>query len=175
MSSVAKTAASKINWSTIIPQLGLAGKTATSLAAFKKRNDEAKSVLYELKHSPTTVDFEFYKGKLHNSQIVSKIESDVDKFSASKPDLSKQLNLISTFEAKAVENAKETESLVLKELTNLERTLENIETARPFEELTVEDVVQARPDVEDKVQSMLDKGKFEVPGYKERFGSMVIM
>ncbi|VEU23898.1 DEKNAAC105098 [Brettanomyces naardenensis] len=175
MSSVAKAATSKINWATIIPQLGLAGKTASSLAAFKKRNDEAKSALYELKQLPTEVDFDFYKSKLHNANIVSKIESDVGKFTSTKADLSKQLNLISAFEAKAVENAKDTESLVLKELTELEKTLENIETARPFDELTVDDVVKARPDVEEKVQTMLDKGRFEVPGYKEKFGSMVIM
>lgn len=173
--SAAREAISKINWATLIPQLGLTGKTATSLAAFKKRNDEAKANLYDLKHQSVKVDYDSYRSKLHNAQIVDRIQSDVSSFKASKPDLDKQLNLISAFEAKAVENAKETESLVLKELTELEKTLQNIETARPFDELTVDDVVKARPDVEDKVQYMLDHGKVEVPGYKEKFGSMVIM
>ncbi|KAH3674663.1 hypothetical protein WICMUC_003127, partial [Wickerhamomyces mucosus] len=49
------------------------------------------------------------------------------------------------------------------------------ETARPFDQLTVDDVVKARPDVEEKVQDMVSKGRFEVPGYKEKFGDLVIM
>ncbi len=175
MSAVAKEAISKISWSTIIPQLGLGGKTAVSLTTFKKRNDEAKTTLYNLKQEPTDVDFAAYKTKLHSAKIVDKIQADIKSFKATKTDLKKQLNLISAFQAKAVENAKETESLVLKELTELEKTLQNIESARPFDELTVDDVVKARPDVEDKVQYMLDHGKVEVPGYKEKFGSLVIM
>ncbi|GME76793.1 unnamed protein product [Ambrosiozyma monospora] len=175
MSSVAKSAASKIEWSKIIPQLGLTGQTAATLTAFKKRHDEAKRVLFELKQQPTEVDFSSYKSSLKNGSIVSKIQSDVSSFSASQADLQKQLNLIEAFETKAIENAKETESLVLKELADLESTLDNIESARPFDQLTVDDVVKARPDVEEKVEQMVAKGRFEVPGYKEKFGDLVIM
>lgn len=172
--SVAKSAATKIDWSKIIPQLGLTGQTASSLTAFKKRNDEAKSTLYELKHQPTEVNFGAYS-KLKNTEIVSKIKADVSSFKASSVDLSKQLNVIKAFEVKAIENAKKTESLVLAELADLEKTLDNIESARPFDQLTVDDVVKARPDVEDKVADMVSKGRFEVPGYKEKFGDLVIM
>ncbi|CAI8500875.1 hypothetical protein CAS74_005083 [Pichia kudriavzevii] len=172
--SVASSAASKLNWSKIIPQLGLTGQTASSLTAFKKRNDEAKKVLYTLKEQPTEVDFGAYS-QLKNSKIVSTIKSDVASFKPSTIDLSKQLNIIEAFEVKAIENAKKTESLVLAELSELEKTLDNIESARPFDQLTVEDVVKARPDVEDKVQDMVSKGRFEVPGYKEKFGDLVIM
>lgn len=172
--SVAKNAATKLDWATIIPQLGLAGKTATQLTAFKKRNDEAKKVLFELKQQPADVNFGAYS-KLKNSSIVSKIQSDVSSFRPSTIDLSKQLKVIESFEVKAIENAKETESLVLAELTELEKTLDNIESARPFDQLTVDDVVKARPDVEDKVTDMVSKGRFEVPGYKEKFGDLVIM
>lgn len=172
--SVAKSAATKIDWSKIIPQLGLTGHTATSLTAFKKRNDEAKSALYELKQQPTDVNFGAYS-KLKNAEIVSKIKADVASFNASTIDLQKQLNIIQGFEVKAIENAKKTEELVLAELADLEKTLDNIESARPFDQLTVDDVVKARPDVEDKVQDMVSKGRFEVPGYKEKFGDLVIM
>lgn len=172
--SVAKSAATKIDWSKIIPQLGLTGQTASSLTAFKKRNDEAKSALYVLKNQPTEVQFDNYS-KLKNTEIVSKIKSDVSSFAPSTVDLSKQLNVIKAFEVKAIENAKKTESLVLAELADLEKTLDNIESARPFEQLTVDDVVKARPDVEDKVSDMVSKGRFEVPGYKEKFGDLVIM
>lgn len=172
--SVAKSAASKLDWAKIIPQLGLTGQTASSLTAFKKRNDEAKTTLYDLKQQPTEVNFGTYS-KLKNQEIVSKIKSDISTFKASTIDLSKQLNVIEAFEVKAIENAKKTESLVLAELADLEKTLDNIESARPFDQLTVDDVVKARPDVEDKVQDMVSKGRFEVPGYKEKFGDLVIM
>lgn len=173
--SVAASAASKINWVKIVPQLGLAGQTASSLTAFKKRNDEAKKNLYELKQHATEVPFSAYASKLKNDSIVSTIQKDLSSFKASEVDLKKQLNVIEAFEAKAIENAKATESLVLAELAELEKTLDNIESARAFDQLTVEDVVKARPDVEDKVQDMVSKGRFEVPGYKEKFGDLVIM
>lgn len=173
--SVASSAAAKINWVKIVPQLGLAGQTASSLTAFKKRNDEAKKVLYDLKQQSVEVPFSAYSSKLKNSSIVSTIQKDISTFKASEIDLSKQLNIINAFEAQAIENAKATESLVLAELNELEKTLDNIESARAFDELTVEDVVKARPDIEEKVQDMVSKGRFEVPGYKEKFGDLVIM
>lgn len=172
--SVAKSVSSKIDWTHIIPQLGLTGQTANQLTAFKKRNDEAKKVLFELKQQPTEVNYSAY-AKLKNAEIVSKIKSDVASFKPTTVDLSKQLNVIDSFEVKAIENAKETESLVLAELSELEKTLDNIESARPFDQLTVDDVVKARPDVEDKVSDMVSKGRFEVPGYKEKFGDLIIM
>ena len=52
-------------------------------------------------------------------------------------DISKELEQISKFEKIAVENALETKVGVERELDSLKATLENIETARPFEELTV--------------------------------------
>lgn len=173
--SVAASAASKINWVKIVPQLGLTGQTASSLTAFKKRNDEAKKVLYELKSQSVDVPFSDFAAKLKNAEIFKTIQKDFGTFKASEVDLKKQLNIIEAFEAKAIENAKATESLVLAELNELEKTLDNIETARAFDQLTVEDVVKARPDVEDKVQDMVSKGRFEVPGYKEKFGDLVIM
>lgn len=173
--SVATSAATKINWVKIVPQLGLAGQTASSLTAFKKRNDEAKKVLYDLKQHSVEVPFSTYSSKLKNASIVSAIQKDIATFKSSEVDLKKQLNIIEAFEAKAIENAKATESLVLAELSELEKTLDNIESARAFDQLTVEDVVKARPDIEEKVQDMVSKGRFEVPGYKEKFGDLVIM
>lgn len=172
---MSSSVASKINWAKLIPQLNLTGKTSASLLAFKKRNDEAKATLYELKKKPSAVDWDTYAAKLNNKTIVSKIKGDVASFVPTKVDVTKQLNLISAYETKALSNAKATESLVLKELTDLEKTLDNIESARPFDQLTVDDVVKARPDVEDKVQGMLNNARFEVPGYKEKFGDLTIM
>ncbi|KAH3685519.1 hypothetical protein WICPIJ_003508, partial [Wickerhamomyces pijperi] len=68
--SVAKSAATKLDWTKIVSQLGLSGQTAAALTSFKKRNDEAKRVLFELKQQPTTVDFSSYKSTLKNAAIV---------------------------------------------------------------------------------------------------------
>ena len=51
--------------------------------------------------------------------------------------MSKELNQIAQFEEVAVKNALETKAGVDKELSALKMTLENIESARPFEQLTV--------------------------------------
>lgn len=155
--------------------MGLTGQTAVALSAFKKRNDEARRVLFELQQSSQEVDFDHYKSVLKNQNIVSTIEKDVASFKPGKVNLSKQLNLIESFEAKAIENAQATESVVLKELQELEKTLSNIESARPFDQLTVQDVIKARPDVNDKVLEMIKHNRWEVPGYKEKFGDLTIM
>ncbi|ODV97690.1 hypothetical protein PACTADRAFT_47559 [Pachysolen tannophilus NRRL Y-2460] len=175
MSSVGKAAANKLDWSKIISKLGLTGQTASALTSFKKRNDEARRILYELKEESTEVAFDHYKSVLKNQDIVNKIEKDFKSFTPIKANLTKQLNLIESFESKAIENATATESVVLKELEELEKTLSNIESARPFEQLTVQDVVKARPDINDKVTDMVTKGRWEVPGYKEKFGDLTIM
>jgi len=60
-------------------------------------------------------------------------------------------------------------------LKDLDKTLKNIEEARPFEELTLTDVVKARPDIEKNTETMVSKGRWTVPGYKERFGDLTIM
>ncbi len=82
---------------------------------------------------------------------------------------------IEAFEAKAVENATATEDVVAKELADLQKTLANIDAARPFDQLTVDDVVKVRPDIDDKVELMVSKGKWAVPGYKEKFGDLNVM
>ena len=51
--------------------------------------------------------------------------------------MSKELAQIAKFEEVAVKNALETKAGVDRELSALKMTLENIESARPFEELTV--------------------------------------
>lgn len=52
-------------------------------------------------------------------------------------DVPKQLRAIEAFEAQAVLNAMATKGKVDAELADLEKTLKNIEEARPFEDLTV--------------------------------------
>ena len=52
-------------------------------------------------------------------------------------DVSRQLKAIEAFEAQAVKNARETKGVVDRELSDLQVTLENIQGARPFEDITV--------------------------------------
>lgn len=52
-------------------------------------------------------------------------------------DVGRQLKAIEAFEGQAVKSAEETKGRVDEEVKALEKTLGNIETARPFDELTV--------------------------------------
>ncbi|EGV62664.1 hypothetical protein CANTEDRAFT_115243 [Yamadazyma tenuis ATCC 10573] len=175
MSSVAKAVSTKVEWATIISKLGLTGSTASSLNAFKKRHDEAKKEYLTLSQQPTTVDFEHYKTVLNNKKVVEDIAKKVGEFKPATYDVSKTLKTIEVFEAKAIENAKLTEKSVLDEINQLNTTLKDIENSRPFDQLTVDDVAKARPDLDDKVNYMIKNGKWNVPGYKEKFGDLTVM
>lgn len=173
--SVAKSAATKLNWAQVISTLGLTGKTSASLTAFKKRNDEAKKVNLDLNNESTEVDFAHYRKVLKNQSVIDEVEKAVSSFKPVTYDVSKTLKTIDIFEQKAVENAKLTEKSVLEEIEQLQATLKDIEGSRPFEQLTVDDVAKARPDLDDKVNYMVKNGKWEVPTYKEKFGDLTVM
>ncbi|KAK9475026.1 uncharacterized protein V1510DRAFT_400693 [Dipodascopsis tothii] len=172
--SIARTAA-KVEWGSIISTLSLKGSTATSLQAFRKRNEDARRKVTELSAQSTEVDFAYYRSVLKNTAVVSEIENAYKSFKPVTYDVKEQLAAISTFEAKALSNAKLTEEKVLAELVDLEKTLDNIQSARSFDELTLDDVSAARPDIEAKVSEMVVKGRWNVPGYAEKFGSLAVM
>lgn len=172
--SVAKSA-TKLNWAHVIKSLGLTGSTASSLTAFKKRFDDAKKDQQALSTQSTEVDFAHYRSVLKNTKVVDDVDKAVSGFKPVSYDVSKTLKTIDIFEQKAVENAKLTEKSVLSEIEQLQATLKDIEGARPFDQLTVEDVAKARPDLDEKVDYMVKNGKWEVPGYKEKFGDLTVM
>jgi F-type H+-transporting ATPase subunit d len=115
----------------------LRGQTATSLQTFKKRNDDARRKVQVLSETPQTINFEHYRDVLKNQAIIDEIEQHFKTFKPATYDANRQLKAIEAFEAHAVKGAEETKGKVEMELKNLEKTLENIETARPFEDLTV--------------------------------------
>lgn len=117
--------------------LGLRGQTAASLQAFKKRNDDARRKVQVLSEQPQAIDFAHYRKTLKNQAIVDELENHFKTFKPASYDVSRQLKAIDAFEAQAVQNAEQTKGKVEAELVNLQKTLENIETARPFEDLTV--------------------------------------
>ena len=132
-----RSTALKLDWSHITSSLSLRGSTASALAAFKKRNDDARRRVNALSAQAQTVDFAHYRSVLSNSAIVDEIEAQFKKYEVKKVDLGRQLKAIEAFEAQAVKSAEETKGLVDKEVGGLEKTLKDIEGARGFDELTV--------------------------------------
>lgn len=74
---------------------------------------------------------------LKNQAVVDEIEKRFTAFKPTTYDLNRQLKAIDAFEVEAVRNAEATKEKVDLELKDLEKTLMNIEQARPFEDLTV--------------------------------------
>jgi len=90
-----------------------------------------------LSELPTEVDFAQYRGVLKNQAIVDEIEKRFVAFKPASYDLKRQLKAIEAFEIEAIRNAEATKEKVDLELKDLDKTLKNIEEARPFDELTV--------------------------------------
>lgn len=132
-----RSAALKLDWTKLGTQLGLKGNTAAALQNFKKRNDDARRKVTVLSEQAQTVDFSHYRGVLKNQSIVDDIEKQFTSFKPQTYDVGRQIKAIEAFEAQAVKSAEETKSVVDKELGDLEKTLKNIEDARPFADLTV--------------------------------------
>ncbi|KAF8449951.1 hypothetical protein BGX38DRAFT_1185545 [Terfezia claveryi] len=173
--SVARSAALKINWASLQSQLGLKGSTVASLQAFKKRNEDVRRKHMLLSEAPQSVNFAHYRSILNNTAIVDQLEAEYKKFKPVTYNVSQELEQIAKFEEVAVKNAVETKVGVDKELSALRMTLENIESARPFDELTVDDVAKARPDIDARTAEMVSKGRWMPAGYKERFGDLSLL
>ncbi|KAL2042613.1 hypothetical protein N7G274_004372 [Stereocaulon virgatum] len=170
-----RSAALKLDWTKISTSLGLKGQTATALQAFKKRNDDARRKVNLLSQQAQTVDFEHYRNTISNTQVVDEIEGHFKAFKPVTYDLGRQIKAIEAFETQAVKSAEETKGKVDEEMRDLEKTLKNIETARPLEDLTVDEVAAARPDIDERTAQLVSKGRWMVPGYKEKFGDLSVL
>ena len=171
----AKQVAAKLDYGQIIHTLGLTGTTANSLLAFNRRNEAAKTKVAQLEQQPTSIDFSHYRSVLKNQKVVEELEKAIKSFKPINYDVSKHLKTIEAFETVAVKNAEATQSKVSEELVALGKTLDNIQSARAFEELVVEDILKAAPEVDEKVKEFISKSRWDVPGYSEKFGSTVLM
>ncbi|WFD03700.1 hypothetical protein MOBT1_002394 [Malassezia obtusa] len=149
---------------------GLGKQTAADLVAFRKRSDEARRVVSQLKQLPTTVDFAHYKNVLKNKDVIAEAEKIVNNFKPTSYDVGAQLKALDSFEATAVKQAEESATKIESELKDLKETLSNIEGARPFDQLTATDVINARPEIAKAIEEMVKKGKWSLPGYDEKFG-----
>jgi F-type H+-transporting ATPase subunit d len=155
----------KLDWSKLGTQLGLRGSTASSLAAFKKRNDDARRKVQSLSETPQTIDFGHYRSVLKNQSVIDEIEGHFKSFKPVTYDVNKQLQAIEQFEKVAMRNAEETKEKVEVELRSLEKALGDIEGARPWEETTVNEIVAAAPEIDEYVERMVKKGRWMPPGY----------
>ncbi|KAI9846055.1 MAG: ATP synthase d subunit [Thelocarpon superellum] len=173
--AVGRSAALKVDWTKIGTSLGIKGQTAAALQAFKKRNEDARRRVQLLSEQPQEVDFKHYRSVLKNQSVVDEIESQTKAYKAVTYDVGRQIKTIEAFEAQAVKNAEDTKGKVDVELKELEKTLKNIEDARPFEDLTVDEVVAARPDIDARTTQLVSKGRWSVPGYKEKFGDLSLL
>jgi F-type H+-transporting ATPase subunit d len=135
--SFQRSAALKLDWAKVTTSLGLRGQTVTSLQAFKKRNEDARRRVTLLSEQSSKVDFAHYRSILKNQAVVDEIEKHFNSFKPATYDVGRQIKAIEAFEAQALKNAEETKGRVDLELKDLEKTLKNIEEARPFDELTV--------------------------------------
>ncbi|KDQ06241.1 hypothetical protein BOTBODRAFT_39713 [Botryobasidium botryosum FD-172 SS1] len=167
-----KTAAVALDWARIYSSLGLGKETIATLQAFRKRHTEALRIHDQLASQPSTIDIARYRSVIKNQAIVDEAENILKSFKPVTYDVSAHVKAIESFEAKAVVTAEQTAKKIDEELANLKATLDNIEQSRPFEDLTVDDVANARPEITKAVETMMKKGKWTVPGYKEKFGDL---
>jgi len=170
-----KTAAAAVDFTRVYTTLGLGKETIASLQAFRKRHSEAQRLQAQYASQPTTVDVAHYRSVLKNKAIVDEAEKLLKSFTPVTYDVNAHVKAIETFETKAVAKAKETAEKIDIELKELQTTLANIEGARPFEDLTVDEVGAAHPRITEAVENMIKKGKWTVPGYKEKFGDLSLM
>jgi len=167
-----RVARAAIDWARIQSKLGLSKETIVSLQTFRKRADDARRQTVQLREAKTEVDFARYRDILKNKEIVAEAEKLLGSFKPDDYDVGAQLKAIDAFQSKAIESAKAAAIKIEAELKDLESTLKNIEDARPFEDLTIDDVVKARPEISQAVEEAIKQGKWSVPGYQEKFGNI---
>ncbi|PIA17546.1 ATP synthase d subunit [Coemansia reversa NRRL 1564] len=175
MSTAGRKFLTSINWPVVSSVLSKHAEITKSLGSFRKSYEMAEGELTQLKEANRPVDFEYYRRVLKNTEVVDRLEKIAKAQKITKVDLASQLETISAFETKAVASAelyvKETEA----NLADLSETVKNIEQTRPITQLTVDDVVKAKPEVVQRAEEMTKKGQYTVDGYDEKFPSLVMI
>ena len=100
--SAVKAAAAHIDWTKLSTSLGLKTETVAALSAFRKRNEEARRVLTDLKEQKTAVDFAHYRKVLKNQAVVDELEKAFKAFKPTSYDVQAQIKSIEAVEVKAV-------------------------------------------------------------------------
>lgn len=161
----------KINWGGLSAKLR--PETLASVSAFKRQYEELSKKYLELQESSTSIDWNAYSS-ISKTKVFSEAQKSFNNFTPAKLDLDKTLKSIAVEETAAIKSAKETSAAVAKELKELKQLLVDIETARPIDQLTVDDVAKSIPDLDAKVEKMVKRGQWNPPGYYEKFGEFKI-
>ncbi|KAJ3373424.1 ATP synthase d subunit [Allomyces arbusculus] len=171
MAAPARAAAAKaLDFGRLTVTLRLKQDTVASLSAFRKRHEELVRTVAGLEEQRQSIDFAHYRSVLKNQAVVDQAEAALKAFTPAQYDLAAQLKVIEAYEAKAVERAQQTAAAVNEQLAELRETLENIEKARPIDQLTVDDVVRAKPEIETIVEERVKNGQWDVEEYNAKFG-----
>jgi F-type H+-transporting ATPase subunit d len=102
------------------------------------------------------------------------VKGKVSDFKPQRLDMNEQLNIIRKEKQIAIQEALKTQEFVTKEIKELQVLLGDIEQARPIDQLTVDDVANAYPQLDSIVEKMAKRGQWKVPGYYEKFGEFAI-
>ncbi|KAJ3294499.1 ATP synthase d subunit [Borealophlyctis nickersoniae] len=172
MATPVRSAATKIDWAGLSTKLK--PETVAAINAFRRRHMDLTKTVADLKEANTSIDFEHYRRILKNQKVVAEAEKAFKSFTPATYDLAEQLRIIKEQESKAVSAAEATAQKVAGELGDLKKLLTNIETARPLEQLTIDDVAKAYPELMPTVDKMVRRHQWFVPGYYERFGEFVV-
>ncbi|KAL2912006.1 ATP synthase d subunit [Polyrhizophydium stewartii] len=168
----AAATAARIDWTALSAKLK--PDTVAAVNAFRRRHADAAKAVRELKDHQVSIDIERYRAVLKNQKVVEEAERALKSFRPATVDLTDQLRVIETHEAKAVAAAQATVSKISTELVELQDMIKNIDTARPLEQLTVDDVAKAYPQLDATVEKMVKRGQWRIPGYYEKFGEFVV-
>ncbi|ODQ56221.1 ATP synthase subunit D [Saitoella complicata NRRL Y-17804] len=171
----ARSVVQSVNWQKLSSGLGLSAATVGSIKSFRERANNAARKVQSLSEQKTDIDFAHYRSVLKNQSVVDEIEKSYKAFKPVTYDVNAQIKAIEAFEAKAVENAELTAKKVDIELQDLQRTLDNIKNARPWEDVSVDDLVKAAPEIEKKTEDMVSRGRWAIKGYQEKFGDLSLM
>lgn len=98
--------------------------------------------------------------------MIDEIEQYFKTFQPKTYDVNKQLKAIESFEQVAIKNAEDTKSKVEVELRSLEKALNDIEGARPWDETTVDEIAAAAPEIDEYTARLVKKGRWMPPGYQ---------
>lgn len=166
------SAVHRINWTALTAKLK--PEVAAGLNAFRRRHAELQqnvaSLKEEIQNNP--IEFNDYRSVLKNQGVVSEAEKVYKSFKPTTYNLSEQNKLIEKQQAVAVERAKKTAAIVKTELTDLKKLLKDIETARPVDQLTVDDVATAFPQLDETVANMVKRHQWDTPHFREKFGEL---
>lgn len=143
-----------------------ATETLSEVSTFRARHTAAATRNASLRSSAPQLDLAKYKSVLKDQSALQNAEKVLSSFKPVSYDLGKIQGVVDAFESRAVEQAKATVEKISAEEDSLNATLSNIKDARPFEDLTVDEVGSAQPQITQAVETMIKKGKWTVPGYR---------